>query len=502
MRWTVAFSALVVLASCTAKGPREDQQAEQAKVELPPVGARVLIRETRGLATEPKHDAARVSGRREQLRVAEVVGYVGEFIELRSITSAPLEACTAGGIDPSVELHFFALPEELALVLGKPKRLDFDDGTKLEFAPGVPIVGVGSEASLRVGSADFFGVPLADDEIATWFRATPIERSPARISWPSSRPLYYGDHAITGTWNPPFLSAQSKQAVPGGTLLGFANACGRFTLRTDAVLQDSNSGLYAMKGPKEAIPQISRKFDPDMAARDRELALQQASDVHIASPYGSEFAIGGDDDDVWGGLIGCDPSPVWTASPKTTLLWQETGTPAGVVVQELSLRRDAIEQDGKVCFVATGVSLCIRTSQLQRKAQECEDKGFTASDFASQPDFGRRGPVPQVRQAKAQVSTGLDRDIVRRIVRAHINEIRSCYNAGLRENPKLAGRISIAFEIGSNGKVNSSAVEATIEPADEGVGECFAKAVKRWTFPKPREGATVSVVYPFELEPG
>ena len=30
----------------------------------------------------------------------------------------------------------------------------------------------------------------------------------------------------------------------------------------------SKSGLYAMKGPKDAIPQMARNFDPDMAARN------------------------------------------------------------------------------------------------------------------------------------------------------------------------------------------------------------------------------------------
>ena len=38
--------------------------------------------------------------------------------------------------------------------------------------------------------------------------------------------------------------------------------------------------------------------------------------------------------------------------------------------------------------------------------------------------------------------------------------------------------------------------------SDKNVGNCVAKAVKRWKFPKPRGGGNVVVTYPFVLEPG
>ena len=116
--------------------------------------------------------------------------------------------------------------------------------------------------------------------------------------------------------------------------------------------------------------------------------------------------------------------------------------------------------------------------------------------------FGGRGArVPQVRQAKAKVTGNLDQDIIRRIVRAHINEVRSCYNAGLHPSPNLQGRVAIEFVIDATGKVTSSTVkESTLK--DTTTSECIAKAVKRWQFPKPKGGGTVTVVYPFSLSPG
>jgi biopolymer transport protein ExbD len=116
--------------------------------------------------------------------------------------------------------------------------------------------------------------------------------------------------------------------------------------------------------------------------------------------------------------------------------------------------------------------------------------------------FGGQGKrVPTVGQGKAKVEGNLDGDIIRRIVRAHINEVRSCYNAGLTKNPELEGRVTIDFVIASTGKVGDSKVaENTL--SDENVGACIAKAVKRWTFPKPGGGGEVEVSYPFQLSPG
>lgn len=109
--------------------------------------------------------------------------------------------------------------------------------------------------------------------------------------------------------------------------------------------------------------------------------------------------------------------------------------------------------------------------------------------------------VPIARQAKATVEGPLDKDIIRRIVRAHINEVRYCYNEGLAEDPALAGRVVVAFTIGPKGSVTNSEVTST-DLADEGVAECISEAVARWKFPKSKGGEPVQVTYPFVLEPG
>jgi len=109
--------------------------------------------------------------------------------------------------------------------------------------------------------------------------------------------------------------------------------------------------------------------------------------------------------------------------------------------------------------------------------------------------------VPRVRQAKVVVEGGLDRDIVRRIARAHINEVRYCYNQGLQRDPDLEGRVSVQFDVGANGRVATAIVQQSTLDDDDTAG-CVARAVEGWKFPRPADAQAVTITYPFVLSPG
>jgi TonB family protein len=114
--------------------------------------------------------------------------------------------------------------------------------------------------------------------------------------------------------------------------------------------------------------------------------------------------------------------------------------------------------------------------------------------------YGRRksGRTPGVRAGSHSVTGALDKDIIRRIVRAHINEVRFCYDKGLAKDPALKGKVSVQFTIGASGSVASSSLkDSTVTDAD--VADCIVKAVRRWKFPKPEGGGIVNVTYPFVL---
>ncbi|MDC0719834.1 VIT domain-containing protein [Nannocystis bainbridge] len=115
--------------------------------------------------------------------------------------------------------------------------------------------------------------------------------------------------------------------------------------------------------------------------------------------------------------------------------------------------------------------------------------------------FGGRGTrVPTVRQAKPEVQGSLDQDLIRRVVRAHINEVRACYESGLQRDPNLRGRVALDLQIEKNGVVSRADVaEDTL--AVNTVAPCIAAAARGWRFPG-NSGGVVTVRYPFVLEPG
>jgi hypothetical protein len=238
------------------------------------------------------------------------------------------------------------------------------------------------------------------------------------------------------------------------------------------------SGLYAMKGPKDAVPQMARNFDPEMMARNAGILgmMAQESGHFLASPYGAAFAVGNDDEDVWGGLTGTEVGEAFGVGGLGLVGTGRGGGGTG---------------EGTIGLGNTGL--------IGKGGGGGTGSGYGRGSGAG---FGGRGKrVPQVRQAKATIKGTMDKDIIRRIVRAHINEVRYCYNQGLARDPNLKGRVSIQFNIGPTGSVPVAVVaESTVK--DSNVSNCIAKAVKRWTFPKPPGGGSAVVTYPFVLEPG
>lgn len=98
--------------------------------------------------------------------------------------------------------------------------------------------------------------------------------------------------------------------------------------------------------------------------------------------------------------------------------------------------------------------------------------------------------------AREPVSS-IDRELIRRVIREHLPEVRACYAAGLARDPSLAGTVVLAFTIGIEGSVADASI-ASSTLSDAAVGECIATAALGWRFFR---GATVRVRYPFEFRP-
>jgi TonB family protein len=117
---------------------------------------------------------------------------------------------------------------------------------------------------------------------------------------------------------------------------------------------------------------------------------------------------------------------------------------------------------------------------------------------------GALGPhhavVPDFRPGIPIVNGSLDKEIIRRIVRRHLNEVRFCYEQALAGHPGLAGRVVVQFSIAPTGRVLASFLQSS-SLGVVAVDACVVNAVKRWEFPEPRGGGLVMVSYPFQLAP-
>jgi TonB family protein len=113
---------------------------------------------------------------------------------------------------------------------------------------------------------------------------------------------------------------------------------------------------------------------------------------------------------------------------------------------------------------------------------------------------GRRARAPRIHTGSAVVMGALSKEVIRRIVRRHMNEIKFCYEQQLAIQPDLRGRVAVKFVISPQGSVSSSVVASTTLH-NARVENCIVKAVRRWVFPAPEGGGIVIVTYPFMLEP-
>jgi hypothetical protein len=241
--------------------------------------------------------------------------------------------------------------------------------------------------------------------------------------------------------------------------------------------QRNTNGAYSVKGPANAVPRLARAYDPVAAAQTAGiLGVLAAQDKHfLASIDGGAFAVGNADADIWGNVVGIEHAAAYGTGGLGLV---GTGRGGGGA-------------DGLIGLGTTGL---LGHGNGQGGLYHGGDGGTGKTT-----GFGdREQKKPEPRLGNASVSGDIDKDMIRRIVRAHLNEIRSCYNAGLTRNPSLEGRVLVQFSIIGSGKVANAIVQENTTK-DKPVADCIAKAVKRWSFPRVGKGGTALVSYPFLL---
>jgi TonB family protein len=241
---------------------------------------------------------------------------------------------------------------------------------------------------------------------------------------------------------------------------------------------EKNKNKYGIQGPEDNPDPVMAREQAEEDARTAgiigTLASMQGSFNAPTSPYGADFALGNDPTSALGAMTGND---IGTNFGFGGLGLRGTGRGGG------GLGQGTIGM-GNFGTIGRGGG---------RGAGE-GGYGRGVGGFR-----GRAGGVPQVRSGGAEVRGSLSKEVIRRVVRRHINEVKFCYEQQLNARPDLQGRVTTKFVISPTGSVQSAMVGSS-SLRNEAVESCIVRAVRRWTFPAPDGGGVVVVNYPFLLD--
>jgi hypothetical protein len=94
----------------------------------------------------------------------------------------------------------------------------------------------------------------------------------------------------------------------------------------------------------------------------------------------------------------------------------------------------------------------------------------------------------------------MDREALREVMRAHADEVRACYEQGLRAQPSLEGKLLVRWVIDDTGRAKLPCiVGASTTIQDREVWRCVMKQVTTWQFPKAEPEGFVRVTFPWSL---
>jgi hypothetical protein len=89
----------------------------------------------------------------------------------------------------------------------------------------------------------------------------------------------------------------------------------------------------------------------------------------------------------------------------------------------------------------------------------------------------------------------VDREAVAKVVNAHFQEVRACYERALLKNPGLAGKLTLEWTVSTEGAVVTAKTKSSTL-GDAAVEGCILGRLKSWQFPRAK-GGVVIVTYPF-----
>jgi len=194
---------------------------------------------------------------------------------------------------------------------------------------------------------------------------------------------------------------------------------------------------FGIKGPQDnPEPRMSKQAAEEKARNTGILGIMNKQSSKMASIFSREMALGNNPEDAFGHLLGAQ---IGDAAGLGGLGPLGTG-PDGGGTGENTLGTGTLDTIGSAGRDSGGGS----------------DYGRNVA-LLTRP---RRSFVPEVVPGTVKVHGSLDKEIIRRIVHQHMNEVKFCYDQELARRPTLAGRISVQFAISPVGQVITSVMQS------------------------------------------
>ncbi|MEO8703528.1 MAG: AgmX/PglI C-terminal domain-containing protein [Kofleriaceae bacterium] len=236
--------------------------------------------------------------------------------------------------------------------------------------------------------------------------------------------------------------------------------------KPDAVRTD---GSLAMKN-RNTEPQMSREQAIEEARTAGVLGSVQAIKGGIAALTGTaDFSSGFSDADIYGPLIGAQGE----GRGNFGFGRKDWGSGGGCTQEPCGI-------------VGTGRYGTIGDGHVPGGGRWDGGKGWGR-------EMKRTTLVPQPTIGMPQATGNLDRAIIKRYIKRHLNMISYCYEKELLARPGIEGTVMVNFLITGTGVVQQS----TGNGFDGKVSSCLAGVIKNIEFPRPSDGGSVQVNYPF-----
>ena len=154
--------------------------------------------------------------------------------------------------------------------------------------------------------------------------------------------------------------------------------------------------------------------------------------------------------------------------------------------------------NGKIS-ISTGEIVQTRGSRQVLRSAGAEGPGTVAA--LEKGEIGQKqvkGMVTAKMTRTVSVQGGMSREMVKRVIDQHLEEIQYCYESALMENPAIMGRIVYEWKILMSGRVGEVRIASSTVNSHQ-IHDCIKAAIKSWEFPKP-VGTEVVVSYPFVFD--